>query len=145
MPSQDSLSIVRRFFAAYNQGDTQAIGELVSPDYFCHMGGTSEPMVGLTASLQADASVRAAFSDIRWTIDDLFADGDKVVARRAWSMKPTGAFQGLPASDPTLAGTAIDIFYIRDGQIVEQWTEPDNLSLMQQLGTLPMTNREPGL
>ena len=145
MPSQDSQTIVRRFFAAYNQGDTQAFGELVSPDYVCHMGGMPEPMVGLAASLAADASVRLAFSEIHWTIDDLFADGDKVVARRAWSMKHTGTFQGLPASGRTLAGTGIDIFYVWDGQIVEQWTESDNLSFMQQLGALPAAEREPGL
>jgi len=145
MSTPDSLTVVRRFFDAFNQGDTQAFQEIFSQDYICHVGGAPEPAVGLAANREAEAYFRTAFSGMHWTIDDIFAAGDQVVVRRTWSMKHTGPFQGLPATGRTLAGTGIDIFRVRDGRIVEQWTESDNLSFMQQLGALPETDREPGL
>jgi steroid delta-isomerase-like uncharacterized protein len=145
MPTEDNRALVRRYFEAYNQGDLQAIRNLASPDFTCHMGGMPDPVAGLEANLAADAGVRAAFSDLHWSIDDLIAEGDKVVVRRGWSMKHTGPFMGLPASGQTLSGTGIDIIHIRDGRLAEQWTESDNLSFMQQLGALPNAEREPGL
>ena len=68
---------------------------------------------------------------------DLIAAGDKVVVRRAWRLTHTGPFQGLPPSGRTLTGTGIDIHQLRDGQLIETWSESDNLSFMQQLGALP--------
>ena len=145
MSAADNEALVRRFFDAYNHMDDPAFLEIFSPDYVCHVGGTSEPMVGLAASLAAEASIRTAFSDGHWTIEDIFAAGDKVVVRRSWRLTHSGMFQGMPATGRTLTGTAIDIFRVVDGRIVEQWTESDNLSFMQQLGSMPAAEREPGL
>jgi steroid delta-isomerase-like uncharacterized protein len=145
MSAADNETLVRRFFEAYNQSDSPAFEAIFSPDYVCHAGGEPEPMVGLAANLAAEAHFRSAFSDVHWTLDDLIAAGDKVVVRRTWRVTHSGPFQGLPATGRTLTGTAIDIFRVIDGKIVEQWTESDNLSFMQQLGAMPVAEREPGL
>ena len=145
MSSEDNQALVRRFFEAYNQMDEHAFQEILSPDYTCHVGGLPEPLVGLAANMAAEAGMRAAFSDPHWTIEDIFASGDKVVVRRTWRLTHSGSFQGVPPSGRTLTGTGIDIFRVEAGQLVEQWTESDNLSFMQQLGALPAGEREPGL
>ncbi len=144
MSPEANAAVVRRFFAAYNQNQTEVYAEVCSPDYICHMGAT-HTAVGLAANLESEAGFRAAFSNAQWAIVDLVAAGDKVVVRRTWQMTHTGPFQGLPPSGRTLSGSAIDIHQLRAGRLVETWTESDNLSFMQQLGAVPEGEREPGL
>jgi predicted ester cyclase len=144
MTPEANAAVVPRFIAAYIHNQTEVYPEVCSPDYTCHMGATHTD-TGLAANLESEAGFRAAFSDAQWEIVDLVAAGDKIVVRRAWQMTHTGPFQGLPPSGRTLTGTGIDIHQLRDGKLIETWSESDNLSFMQQLGALPEGEREPGL
>jgi steroid delta-isomerase-like uncharacterized protein len=83
------------------------------------------------------ASMLAAFPDIRFTIEDLVAEGDKVVTR--WSCTGThrGEFMGLAPTGKQLTPSALDIFRIVEGKIVEAREEWDALGFFQQLGVLP--------
>jgi len=144
MSPEANAALVRRFYDAYNHNRAEDYLELCSPDYICRMGAT-EKMEGLAANLEAEAYFRTAFSDAHWEIEDLIAAGDKVVVRRTWRLTHTGPFDGQAPTGRTLTGTGIDIFLIRDGKLVEQWSESDNLSFMQQLGALPAPDHQPGL
>ena len=77
--------------------------------------------------------MQSAFPDLERTIEDLFAEDDKVVAR--WSAKGThlGEFNGIPPTGAVATSSGITIFRIADGHIVEEWSESDMLGLMQQL------------
>jgi steroid delta-isomerase-like uncharacterized protein len=79
----------------------------------------------------------AAFPDLERTIEDMVAEGDKVVAR--WTAKGThtGDFQGIPPSGRVATSSGITIFRIADGRIVEEWSESDMLGLLQQVGAIP--------
>jgi steroid delta-isomerase-like uncharacterized protein len=143
MTPEANAALVLRFVDAFNQARPEEYAAVFDPGYACHMGDGT--VAGLPANLEMEAQFRAAFSDARWEIQDLIAAGDKVVVRRSWRMTHTGPFQGLPPSGRTITGTGIDIFRVSDGKLVEQWTESDNLSFMQQLGAMPQTEREPGL
>ena len=143
MSPEANAEVVRRFFEAYNHNQPEVYAELCSPDYICHMGAT-ETATGLAANLEAEAYHRTVFSEARWDIVDLIAAGDKVVVRKTWRLTHTGPFQGLPPSGRTLIGSGIEIHQLRDGKLIETWSESDNLSFMQQLGALP-AEREPGL
>jgi steroid delta-isomerase-like uncharacterized protein len=145
MSSQEHQALIRRVFDAYNQNDVPALQRLYSPDFVCYVGGIDQPMLGLAANLEADAQMRASFSDVRWDIVDMFGEGDRVAVRRTWRMTHTGPFAGQAPTGQTLSGTAIEIYRIEDGKVAEQWTESDNLRFMQQLGALPFPEREPGL
>ena len=83
------------------------------------------------------ASMLAAFPDIRFTIEDLVAEGDKVVTR--WSCTGThqGEFMGLAPTGKQLTPSALDIFRIVEGKVVEERVEFDTLRFFQQLGALP--------
>jgi len=83
------------------------------------------------------ASMLAAFPDIRFTIEDLVAEGDKVVTR--WSCTGThrGEFMGLAPTGKQLTPSALDIFRIVEGKVVEERVELDTLGFFQQLGAVP--------
>ena len=83
------------------------------------------------------ASMLAAFPDIRFTIEDLVAEGDKVVTR--WSCTGThrGEFMGLAPTGKQLTPSALDIFRIVEGKVVEERVEFDTLRFFQQLGAVP--------
>jgi steroid delta-isomerase-like uncharacterized protein len=86
---------------------------------------------------QFAASLLAAFPDIRFTIEDLVAEGDKVVTR--WSCTGTlqGEFMGLAPTGKQLTPSALDIFRIVEGKVVEERVEFDTLRFFQQLGAVP--------
>ena len=96
--------------------------------------GQAHDREGLT---QFNLAIRAAFPDLTVTIDDLIAEGDKVVWR--WSARGTqrGELMGIPPTGREVTLTGISIDRLAGGQIVERWGEIDNLGLLQQLGAIP--------
>jgi len=78
-----------------------------------------------------------AFPDVRLTIEDMVAEGDKVAVRWAWSGTHRGEYMGIAPTGKEVTYTGITIHRITGGKIVESWDEVDNLGLMQQLGVAP--------
>jgi predicted ester cyclase len=80
----------------------------------------------------------AAFPDVRFTINDQFADGDKVATR--WTVTGTnkGALMGIPPTGKhsTVSGITIDRY--QNGKAIESFTNWDTLGMFQQLGVVPM-------
>jgi steroid delta-isomerase-like uncharacterized protein len=79
----------------------------------------------------------AAFPDMQMTMDDMVAEGDKVVARATISGTHKGEFMGIPPTAKTFEVQAIDIFEIKDGQVTAHWGVTDQAAMMQQLGLVP--------
>jgi len=75
-----------------------------------------------------------AFPDTQLTIDDLIAEGDKVVARLHATATNTGPFAGNPPTGNKVEIRSIRIYRIADNKIVETWAMQDRLGLMEQLG-----------
>jgi predicted ester cyclase len=73
----------------------------------------------------------------RFTIEDVIAEGDKVVAR--WTSRGTqrGEFFGIPPTNKQGTATGIDMLRIADGKFVEHWLVFDQFGLLQQLGVIP--------
>jgi predicted ester cyclase len=82
--------------------------------------------------------LRSAFPDFKGTIDDIVAEGDKLVLRWTWSGTQKGEFMGVPPTGKSVSFGVIDIFRIAEGKVVEHWGLMDSMSLMQQLGAGPM-------
>jgi predicted ester cyclase len=78
-----------------------------------------------------------AFPDLHHTIEDMIAEGDRVVTRLTAEGSNTGQFYGMPATGKPVRVSEIAIFRIADGKIVEQWPQSDALGMMQQLGMIP--------
>jgi steroid delta-isomerase-like uncharacterized protein len=82
------------------------------------------------------SATRNAFPDAHFTVEDIFAEGDKMAAR--WTMTAThqGELRGIPPTGKKVTVWAISIYRIVEGRIVEAWERYDTLGLMQQLGVI---------
>lgn len=83
-------------------------------------------------------SLFAGFPDARWTIEDQFAEQNRVVTRWIFSGTHTGTFVGIDATGKPLHSSGISIHRIVAGKIAEEWVEWDTLGTMQQWGLVPM-------
>jgi predicted ester cyclase len=82
-------------------------------------------------------SVRAAFPDFHNTIQDLIAEGDRVVARLTYRGTHGGELFGIAPTGRHVVYTGIAIFRLTGGKIVDGWVLGDALGLMQQMRTTP--------
>jgi predicted ester cyclase len=78
-----------------------------------------------------------AFPDLHFTVEDIIAEGDKVVTRLTCRGTQQGAFMGIPPTGKQATVTAIDINRFAGGKSVEHWLNMDTLGLLQQLGVIP--------
>ena len=83
------------------------------------------------------AFMEAAFPQYEIIVEDMIAEGDKVVIRAIFRGTHKGDFMGLPPTDITVESPGMLIYRIKDNKIVEHWGQSDQLGLMQQLGMLP--------
>jgi steroid delta-isomerase-like uncharacterized protein len=134
--SEQHKALVRRYLErTINEGDATAIDELTSADYVGHMSGV--PPFDRAAHKQLLAAFRAAFPDQRVAIEDLIAEGDKVVNRATYSGTHRGEFQGIAPTGKRFTIAGINVSRIADGKVVEDWTVLDMLGMLQQLGAVP--------
>ena len=135
MSVEENKKIVRRYQEIYNSNDLGTLDEVVSQDLL-----TPKIMPGIPTGIEgAKAAHRimlAGFPDYQTSIDDIFAEGDKVAARITMSGTNSGSFMGIPPTGKHVSFTGIYIARIANGKIVEHWGEEDGVSLLQQLGAL---------
>lgn len=129
-------ALVRRFIEqVFVEGREAAVDELVTPDFLPHSWGSVEPGgASLKAAIQR---VSSGLSEPSFVIEDLIAEGDRVVARVTASATHRGVFMGLPATGRRYTIAEIHIFRVRDGRIAEHWHVADLLGMMRQLGAQP--------
>ena len=137
MSIEENKQIVRRYQDIYNSNNLDALNEVVSEDLI-----TPTIMAGIPSGIEgakvAHQIMLTGFPDYQTVIDDLFAEGDKVVARITMSGTHTGNFMGIPATGKHVEFTGIYIARIANGKIVEHWGEEDGVSLLMQLGVLKL-------
>jgi steroid delta-isomerase-like uncharacterized protein len=129
-------ALLRRFYEElWNQGDLEAIPELVAEDFVDHhpLPGAPPRREGLAALV---TTWRTAFPDIRETCEDLICEGDKVVGRFTMRGTHSGEFMGVPPTGRSVTMSGIDIVRVAS-KIAEFWYGEHLLELMQQLGAVP--------
>jgi predicted ester cyclase len=134
----DAAEFVRRLEDAWASFDHDTVRQLWASDmveHTHHTGGGN----GLDVAIQNNEGVRTAFPDCRRTIEDIFADGDKVVARVRMQATNEGGLPwfGIPANGNRVDVEWISEYRVADGKVVEHWTQMDVAKLMQQLGAIP--------
>lgn len=138
MDTERNKAILRRYFEeAWNKGRLEVLDEIVALNYVNHDPFVPGLPPGPEGLKPIFAGLRAAFSDLHYTLEDLVAEGDKVVTR--WTMRGThtGELMGIPATGRQVAVGGMQIERIVDGKIVEHWRKSDDMRLMQQLGVIP--------
>jgi steroid delta-isomerase-like uncharacterized protein len=121
----------------FSRGDMEAFDAIVADDYVNHnipvpgIEGTKEGFRALVVA------TRRAFPDVTVHIDDLVAEGDAAVFHDHVTATSSDDFFGVPANGAALHWTEIHWVRIRAGQIVEHWTNFDQLGILMQLGAIP--------
>ena len=138
MSVEENKAVLRREVEElYNHtGDLDTVKELFSPDYVSHEP-TSGEVRGIEGARQFAATFRKAFPDLECTIEDMIAEGDKVVMRFKGSGTHEGETEAFgPPTGKRMEITGITIKRLSEGKIVEAWTNFDALGMMQQLGVI---------
>ncbi len=139
MTPEENKAVVQRFYElvedVFRTGDTDVLDEVLAPEFVFHQPGAPPD---LQSYKQFFAMFRLACPDMSQTVEDMIAEGDKVVDRLRWQATHQGPFMGIPPSGNSLTMTEIHINRIAGGRIVERWADVDRLSLMQQLGAIPV-------
>jgi steroid delta-isomerase-like uncharacterized protein len=132
-----NIAIVRKFFdVGPSKGDIAAADSLLHSEFTLHTP-LPTPGPGIEEMNNVITTCRAAFAGLHVTIDDIMADGNRVIARFTARGTHNGEFMGVPPTGKAITLTAIEIFRIKDGKIAELWGEVNMMGLMQQLGMLP--------
>jgi steroid delta-isomerase-like uncharacterized protein len=134
MSIDDNKVIVARFWEIWNRGDWAALDTCVSADYIHHPGANSVP---LALFKQGSAHSRQALPDLKLTLEDVVAEGDKVVVRVTARGTHRESYLGEAPSGKSVTLCGVVIHRLSGSMIVEDWECFDVVSLLQQLGVLP--------
>src|SRR5688572_5869471 len=134
--SEKNKALMRRVFEeVFNQGRMDVVDQLTASEFVVHRGGQS--LRGREPNKAYVSALRRGFPDLKFTIEELVAEGDLVVTRWSASGTHEGTFQGVPPTGRRFNVSGIDIDRVEGGKAVECWAVMDELGLMQQLGLVP--------
>ena len=141
MSLEENKAIYRRWFEeVVSGGDIALADDLLAPGYRMHFPGFPEP-VDSEMHKQLVMMFHNGFPDWVETIEDVIAEGDKVVIRVTGRGTHSGEFQGIPPTGTKVTAAGVGIGRIEKGRIAEVWAAYDALGLMQQLGAIPTPGR----
>ena len=130
--------LVRRFGAAINAADWDALDSLVAEDFRRHSQATPGVQVRSRAEFrQLQESFLASMPDQHVTLEMLLAEGDKVAAYATYAGTLTGPMGEFQPTGKSAESRFVSIFRIEEGRIAELWVEWDNLAMLTQLGLFP--------
>jgi steroid delta-isomerase-like uncharacterized protein len=130
-------AIVRRAIdEGWNKANLSVIDELYDRDFVFHQEG-GEDMRGIDSFKRWVTTIHTAFPDVRYTIEAMYGEGDKVATRYTVRGTHQGDFRGLPPTGRSFDLTGHLIHRIADGKKAESWGYWDTLGLLAQLGIIP--------
>jgi steroid delta-isomerase-like uncharacterized protein len=138
MSIEENKAIIQRLSKIdYSQDIGKTIQKLkkhYSPKFMAHL---AEGDLDLEKYLNIASMLLHVFTDYKTTLEDSIAEGDRVVARSTISGTQKAEFMGIPATGKKIKFSAIAIYRVADGKIVEMWSLLDTIGIMQQLGIGP--------
>ncbi len=142
MSTTNTKDVARRLYdEVFNARRLDVIDEITTPAYLEHdpLPGQGEGRDGLRDRV----SMLVAALDPHFTVEDIIAEGDRVVVR--WRNQGTHVdnFLGIPATGRSFDIAGIDIYRIEDDRLAEHWHVVDQLTMMMQLGLIPAPDAAP--
>jgi steroid delta-isomerase-like uncharacterized protein len=119
-----------------NQGRLERADDLVALD-FVELDPLPGQQQGREGLKDVIGGMRAAFPDIHWVLDEVVAEGDKVVSRFTWTGTHRATFLGISSTGRKVTVKGVVIDRLADGKMADSRILMDSLGLMQQLGVLP--------
>lgn len=138
--AENNRAVVRRYFDRWaNHADVAVADALMVPDL--ELNNPPSRVTSLADYKRSMAGFHEAFPDLRFEVEELIAEGDRVVARWTFHGTNRGAFLGQPPTGRTVTFTGTSTFRLRDGMIHQIWVNMDRHGMLQQLGLLPAPTR----
>jgi|SRR5580658_5015346 steroid delta-isomerase-like uncharacterized protein len=141
MSESNKVAVRRLFEEVWNKGYVPVADQLFAPTYTHHDSSTPDVGRGPEGEKKRVTLYRDAFPDIRFTIDNVTAEGETVVARWSCSGTHKGDLNGIAPTGKQFHITGISIARFTNGKMVEGFVNWDALGLMQQLGVVPELGR----
>jgi len=134
---EQNKSIVRRFWEeVFNGRKLTLIDELFTTDWVYH-GVAGRKLYGQEGLKQFLTMYYHAFPDIQVKIENLIAEGDKVVSHVISRGTHKGELMGIAPTGKQVTVPAICISRFAGDKIVEDWEIIDLLGMLQQLDVIP--------
>jgi len=137
--SEENKALFRRWFEeVWNKGRADAIDEMFDAEGVAHglSDASGAELRGPGHFREFQRSFRDAFPDIRVTVEDVIAEGDKVAGRCTARATHRSDSLGFATTDREVDFGGMCIARVRDGKIVEAWNNFDFLTMYQQLGAV---------
>nr|WP_248297405.1 ester cyclase [Streptomyces sp. S1D4-11] len=116
-------------------GDPALARKFISPDIVMHFGGRTQQ--GRDTYLGIVAANMKAFPDLKWTVEDMRAEGDTVAVRYTMTGTHRGPFAGVEATGKAIRAESMAFYRLAHGKIDEERAQLDMLSILQQMGAVP--------
>ena len=131
-------AVAEKIFKAFDEGNADALDSFIVSNPIDHTEMPPEiKSTGLAAIKEMCKMQKAAFPDMKSTINSMIAERDMVAIYFTSEATNNGPFMGKPATGKHIKTDGIDIIKFKDGKAVEHWGVYDNLKMMQQLGVIP--------
>jgi steroid delta-isomerase-like uncharacterized protein len=137
MPMENKAIVRRLYEEVWNKRRVELVDELMSPSHAMHDNHLPDSGVGPEAYKRNVARYVTGFPDLRFTVEDMVAENDRVAV--GWTISGThkGEFRGISPTGKKVSVEGITIHHIADGKIMDSYANADYLGLMQQLGVAP--------
>ena len=145
MSTEENKAIVRRFLERiFTRGDPDVVDELAAPGFVVHDPSSEAGDVDAQGVKESIAWSHNAFPELRVTIEDQVAEGDKVATRWRVSGTHQGEMTGAAPTGNQVTFTGTQTDYISGGKMVESWSNWDTLGMLRQIGAVPTAGRQAG-
>ena len=135
MSTVNKAGIQRYIEEVWNKGNLAVAEEVFAPTFVDH-DPRYPGIVSLDHLKQFFTAFRAAFPDLRTNVEDLLAEGDKVLLRYSWTGTHKGEFLGIAPTGKRVMVMGLALYRFADGKVVEAWANADDLGLLRQLGVV---------
>ena len=116
--SEENKAAFRRIVNTFGTGDLSIFDEVIAPQYVEHNPAPGQ-VPGPEGLKQIATMMRTAFPDLQVTIEDLIAEGDKVVGRVTARGTHRGEFMGAAPTNKAITMEEIHIGRFSNGKLVE--------------------------
>jgi len=127
VPAEANKALMRRLFEeGFHSGKLAVVDEIFHPNFVDR--STPEQPPGTEGVKDYISMVRTGFPDISITIEDLVAEEESVVVRTTWRGTHLGEYEGIAPAGKQVTRSMIQIFHVKDGKLLEEWSEGESLS-----------------
>ncbi len=126
--------LARDYFTAFLAADETWWQAHIAPEFRRHDPGLPFEVVGPQGVKRLADALLPGIPDMELPIEDVIAEGEKVLVRLRVCGTHGGELMGIPATGRKIDIAVLDLFQFRDGKLIEHWALLDNLGMLRQLG-----------